>query len=499
LSSVYLAFDLGAESGRAVVGRFDAGRLSIQEMHRFPNEPVRAGGSVHWDVLRLWHEIRRGLQLAAAEFPALTGVGVDTWGVDYALLDRRGDLLGNPYHYRDSRTDGIPERVFKFVSAKEIYSATGIQFMQINTLFQVFAAMQTSPGLLNMAHHFVTMPDLLNYWLTGRITCEFTNATTTQMFDTRRGTWALSMLERLGIPTHFLKEVTQPGSRIGSLREDLKKEFGIRGAEVIAPACHDTGSAVAAISSRGRSVFLSSGTWSLMGAEVLAPVINETARTLNFTNEGGVGGTIRLLKNITGMWLLQCCRKCWQEEGRSHDYASLVALATAEPSLNSFIDPNDPSFLHPASMTDAIRGFCQRTGQAAPSEPAEFVQIIFESLALMYRSVVESLETLTGQMFEEIRVVGGGARNRLLNQFTADATGLRVIAGPVEATALGNIAMQMVATGAVGSIGEARSVIDASFPTEVFDPSGDARWQAAYERFRSLLPRTTRTSAHQSD
>jgi rhamnulokinase len=467
------------------MGHFDGGRLTVRELHRFANEPVRAGSSVHWDVLRLWHEIRRGLQIAAAEAPALAGIGVDTWGVDYALLDANGDLLGNPYHYRDTRTDGMPERVFAIVPPEEIYEATGIQFMQINTLFQVFASVQSNRRIVESAHHLVTIPDLLNYWLTGSIACEFTNATTTQMFDPRSGTWARPMLERLGIPTHFLHEVTQPGTRVGRLRDDLGT------AEVIAPACHDTGSAVAAISSRGNSAFLSSGTWSLMGAEVPGPIINETARALNFTNEGGVGGTIRLLKNITGMWLLQCCRKQWE----SSDYASLVALANPKPSLQTFIDPNNAAFLHPARMTGAIRAFCQNTGQAAPQTPADFVQVIFESLALMYRSVLESLETLTGNQFEEIRVVGGGARNKLLNQFTADATGIRVVAGPVEATALGNMAMQMVATGAVGSIAEARAIIDASFPTETFEPSGDPRWQAGYEYFIRIAARQSDLSA----
>jgi rhamnulokinase len=494
LSSVYLAFDLGAESGRAVTGHFDGGRLSIREIHRFANEPVRAGGSLHWDVLRLWHEIRQGLHIAAGEFPALAGIGLDTWGVDYALLGGNGELLVNPHHYRDSRTDGIPERVFSNVPAEEIYAATGIQFMQINTLFQVFAAARANPRLIELAQHFVTMPDLLNYWLTGNITCEFTNATTTQMFDPRRRTWARGMLERLGIPTHFLHEVTEPGTGIGDLREDLRKESGIAHAPVIAPACHDTGSAVAAISSRGQSVFLSSGTWSLMGAEMPEPIISETARTLNFTNEGGVGGTIRLLKNITGMWLLQSCRKQWQDEGKQSDYASLAGLAKSNPLLQTFIDPNHSTFLHPARMTDAIDRFCSDTGQTPPKDAADYVQVIFESLALMYRTVVESLQTLTGKQFDEVRVVGGGARNRLLNQFTADATGLRVVAGPVEATALGNIAMQMVATGQVASIADARSVIDASFPTETFEPSGEARWNAAYDQFRSCSQAGTRAA-----
>jgi rhamnulokinase len=484
LSSVYLAFDLGAESGRAVIGQFVDGRVTIREIHRFPNEPVSAAGSMHWDVLRLWHEMRRGLQIASSEYRSLAGIGVDTWGVDYALLAEDGALLANPHHYRDGRTDNVPEQVFSIVPADEIYAATGIQFMQINTLFQVFAAAHSNPRLLDLARYFVTVPDLLNYWLTGSITCEFTNATTTQMLDPRTKTWAKPMLERLGIPTRFLLPIIEPGTRIGSLRGDLVRDIGLV-SDVIAPACHDTGSAVAAISSSGDSVFLSSGTWSLMGAEVPEPIISQAARELNFTNEGGVGGTIRLLKNITGMWLLQGCRKQWQDEGKASDYGALVELADPKGSLHSFVDPNHSSFLHPADMPAAIHAFCVSTGQDPPESVADYVQVIFESLALMYRSVVESLEQLTGNRYREIRVVGGGARNKLLNQFTANATGRRVVAGPVEATALGNIAMQMVATGAVASIASARSVIDASFPTETFEPSGDARWEAAYDQFRS--------------
>lgn len=483
MSSTYLAFDLGAESGRAVVGTFAGGLLDIHEVHRFANEPVRAGGSLHWDVLRLWHEIQRGMSIAAERTKDIASIGVDTWGVDYALLTEEGSLLENPYHYRDERTDGMPEQVFARVPANEVYAATGIQFMQINTLFQVFAATRRNRRLVEMASHLLTIPDLLNYWLTNTIGCEFTNATTTQMLDPRTGTWATEMLTKLDIPVRILPQIVQPGTRLGPLREPLQQMSGLRKAVVIAPACHDTGSAVAAVKSTGRTAFISSGTWSLMGAEISAPIINEETRRLNFTNEGGVNGTIRLLKNITGMWLLQGCRKQWSLEGLPSDYAELVALGNPRPSLRMLIDPNDPMFLHPASMTEAIRRYCQESGQPAPERQQEFVQLILESLALSYRRVLESLQGVTGREYEEIRVVGGGARNRLLNQFTADATGRRVVAGPVEATALGNLAVQMAATGAVSSIQEAREVIDRSFPTEVFEPSNQAEWKSAYERF----------------
>ncbi|MBC8088502.1 MAG: rhamnulokinase [Phycisphaerae bacterium] len=465
----YLAFDLGAESGRVVLGTLADGVLSIQELHRFANEPVNAGGTMHWDVLRLWHEMRRGL----ASAPEVDGIGVDTWGVDFALLDEAGALLQNPVHYRDTRTDGIPEQVFEIVPRDEIYENTGVQFMQINTLFQVYALAQRHPDLLKAARHFVTIPDLLNYWLTGRITCEYTNATTTQMFDTRARDWARPVLQKLGIPTAFLQPPIEPGTDIGPLRAELGK------ARVIAPACHDTGSAIAAIEASGATAFISSGTWSLLGTEAPAPIITPQARAYNFTNEGGVGGTTRVLKNIMGMWLLQGCRKQWQ----ATDYASLVALAKPVSDLGSLINPDHPSFLHPHDMTAAIRAFCESTRQPLPATQSAYVQTIFESLALKYRYVLDSLAQVTRQTFRTIRVVGGGARNAVLNQYLADATGCRVLAGPVEATALGNLVMQLVATGAVESIAAGREIVAQSFPPEVFEPRGSGAWDAAYSRF----------------
>jgi rhamnulokinase len=469
----YLAFDLGAESGRAVIATLDRGKLAIEELHRFPNEPVRAGGTMHWDVLRLWHE----MQSALAKAPEVEGIGVDTWGVDFALLDETGALVQNPVHYRDPRTDGIPDRVFNIVSADEIYQNTGVQFMQINTLFQVFALAEQHPQLLRAASHFITIPDLLNYWLTGRITCEYTNATTTQMFDTRARDWARPLLDKLGLPTHLLQPVIEPGTAIGPLRPELGK------AMVLAPACHDTGSAVAAIAASGDTAFISSGTWSLLGTEAPAPIITRQARTFNFTNEGGVGGTTRVLKNIMGMWLLQSCRKQWQ----AADYASLVALAKHDPDLGSLIDPDHPSFLHPEDMTAAIDAFCRSTNQPVPESHAAYVQTIFESLALKYRYVLDCLSQLTGQTYRVIRVVGGGARNGVLNQYLADATGCRVIAGPVEATALGNVVMQMVASGAVDSIDAGRRIVAQSFPADIFEPRGAGAWDHAYTRFRQYV------------
>ncbi|HYP08841.1 MAG TPA: rhamnulokinase family protein [Bryobacteraceae bacterium] len=478
----YVAFDLGAESGRALLATLEKDALAIQELHRFPNEPVSAGGAMHWDILRLWHEMKRGLALA----PEIDSVGVDTWGVDFALLDDAGALMQNPIHYRDPRTDGVPERVFEIVSPDEIYENTGVQFMQINTLFQMYALVRKHPDLVRAARHFLTIPDLLNYWLTGQITCEYTNATTTQMFDTRARDWARPMLAKLGIPTLCLEPVVEPGTVIGALRPELGR------AQVVAPACHDTGSAVAAIEASGSTAFISSGTWSLMGTEAPAPVVTPEARSYNFTNEGGVGGTTRVLKNIMGMWLLQACRKQWQ----TVDYASIVAMAKTEPDLLSLVDPDDASFLHPQDMCAAIREFCAGTQQPVPETQAAYVQTIFESLALKYRYVLESLSNVTGRKYRRIRVVGGGARNRVLNQYLADATGCRVFAGPVEATALGNVVMQLVATGVVPSIAAGREIVARSFPPDVFEPRDSSAWDKAYPRFVHFVE--TATSAHRA-
>jgi len=484
--SAYLAFDLGAESGRAVVGRYGSGILSTDEIHRFANEPVLYNGELHWDAARLWLEIQKGLALAGSNSETkLDGVGPDTWGLDYALLGEKGTLLENPFQYRDRRTDGMVEKVCAVVSPVEIYERTGIQFMQINALYQLYAAHQKTPKLFQAVEKLVTIPDLFNFWLTGNAVCEFTNATTTQFYDPRKRGWAAELLDKLGLPTHMLTEVIQPGTVLGPLRRDVGRPAGIPEIPVIAPACHDTGSAVAAIESAGESVYISSGTWSLLGTEIPEPVINAQARRLNFTNEGGVCGTIRLLKNIMGLWLLQCCRREWCSGGQDFSYAELSEMAQTKPAFRSLIDPDHGSFLRSEQVTNTIAEFCRNTQQPVPGDPSAFARAVLESLALKYRFVLEQLEQLTGRTFEEIHIVGGGAKNRVLNQFTAEATGRRVIAGPVEATALGNVGMQMLAVGAVGSISEVRQIIARSFPTELFDPREHDQWQQVYTRFRT--------------
>jgi rhamnulokinase len=483
----FLAFDLGAESGRAMLGRLRRGTLDVTELHRFGNEPVRQNGSLHWDILRLWLEIKRGLERSSDH--QIDSVGVDAWGCDYALVGEQGVLLQNPYHYRDTRTDGIMEAVFKRVTPEQIYAITGIQFLPFNTLYQLYAACQATPRLIDAAATFGTIPDLINYWLTGEMTCEFTNATTTQFVDARTRSWATDLLRDLDVPTRLLPRVVEPGTIVGQIGADAPAL--LKGTPVVAPACHDTGSAVAAVHAHGHRAFLSSGTWSLLGTELHAPVITPRARELNFTNEGGVCGTTRLLKNIAGLWLLQSCRRNWADQGLRLEYDELLTLAgDHRHAFRSLFDPDHPMFLHPQSMVAAIATYCRETGQPEPDGPPGYVRSILESLAFKYRVVIESMEQLTGTPITELRIVGGGSRNRLLNQFTADCTGRTVVAGPVESSALGNIAMQMVATGAVASLADARTIIEHSFPVERFVPVAEDRWNREYRRFHSYLEPT---------
>jgi rhamnulokinase len=477
----YLAFDLGAQSGRAVLAHLQSGILTTEEVHRFANQPVEYGGSLHWDVTRLWFEVREAL--ARLGEVNLAGIGVDAWGVDYALLGERGEMLQNPYHYRDRRTDGVMEEVVSKVGKEEIYRATGIQFMPINTLYQLFAARSQTPELLKAAKHLLTIPDLFNYWLTGNAVCELTNATTTQMVDPVKRAWAVGLMQSLELPAHLPARIVEPGSIVGTLLPDVAGHLSLAGTTVIAPACHDTGSAVAAISARDGTAFLSSGTWSLLGTELDSPVITPDALRMNFTNEGGVNGTITLLKNVMGLWMLQGCRQSWTAQGRSYDHRELIELAARETAFRHLVDPDDESFFRPSDMLTAIDKFCTRTHQPVPQEPGAYVRSVLESLAFKYRFVLRNLELVCGKHIEQIRIIGGGSKNRLLNQLTADATGRRVLAGPTEATALGNVSIQILATGGASSLQEVRAIVDRSFQTQVFEPLETDRWDQHAERF----------------
>lgn len=486
-----LAFDLGAESGRAILGQFDGQRISLSDLHRFANTPVPLPDGLHWNVLGLWSEIRTGLAKAVQMTGGnLAGLGLDTWGVDFGLLDRRGVLLGNPYHYRDSRTDGMMEAVFARVPREEVFAQTGIQFMQLNTLYQLMAMSLAGDPALAAAETFLTIPDLLNYWLTGRKVCEFTNATTTQCYDPRRKTWARPLLERLGIPTGMFPEIIQPGTVLGELRGAVAEEAGAGSLPVIAPACHDTGSAVAAVPAREADfVWISSGTWSIMGVEAREPVVNEASLACTMTNEGGVNGTFRLSKNIMGLWPVQECRRTWAHQGRSFTYSDLTSLAAEAEPLRSVVDPDCSDFLKPGDMPARVAAYCRRTGQRVPETHGEVIRCLLEGLALRYRWVLERLEQLQGKRLETIHIVGGGTQNRLLSQFAANATQRLVVTGPVEATATGNLLVQALALGKVGSLAEAREVVRRSFDVETFepDPASAQAWDAAYAKLLELM------------
>ena len=483
----FLAIDLGAESGRAILGRIDD-RLTLDEIHRFPNGPVRVANHIYWDVLRLWAEVQNGMRIAAGSAGgSLAGIGVDTWGVDFGLLDSSDRLIGNPYHYRDVRTNGMIEAASQIVPLEEIYNQTGIQFMQLNTLFQLFAMRQEHDPALQGARTFLTIPDLLNFWLTGSKVNEFTDATTTQCYNPREKRWAAELLAALDIPGQIFGQIVQPGTVLETLRPSVAEDASCERIPVIAVGSHDTASAVAAVPAEGDDfIYISSGTWSLIGIESLEPIINADSLNYNLTNEGGVCDTIRFLKNIMGMWLLQECRRQWAKAGKNYSYDELTTLAAQAPARESFVYVGDDRFLAPGHMVERIQGFCQETSQPVPQSEAEIVRCILESLALEYRWSTEKFRELSGKALPVIHIIGGGSRNRLLNQFTADATGCEVIAGPVEATAIGNILMQAIGLGHLSSLEEGRSLVRRSFDVTSFAPQTTPDWDEAYNRYLAL-------------
>ena len=480
----YLAFDLGAESGRAICGTLQDETLAVEELHRFPNEPVRTADALSWDIERLWGEIQRGIRIANQRGFRPDGIGIDTWGVDYGLLDSSGKLLENPRHYRDARNSGMMEAVFARVPREEVFGATGIQFMQINTLYQLYAASLGTPRTLARAHRLLNIPDLFNYWLTGEARSEATIASTTQFFNPVTMNWAAGLLARLDLPREILCPIVMPGTALG-------KSLTPPHTSVYATAGHDTASAVAAAPADGGAewCYISSGTWSLMGLELDRPVIDDASLALNFTNEVGVAGKIRLLKNIAGLWLLQECRRAWMAEGITYSYEQLARMASGARPHVSAIDPD--AFLEPGGMPLKIAEYCRRTGQEPPATHGEYARAILESLALRYRQVIESLEILGGRKIATIHIVGGGSRNTVLNQFVADATGRRVIAGPSEATAIGNILVQAMGAGELRGLDQLRAVVRRSFPPVAVEPRAEATegadWERAYERYRSIV------------
>jgi rhamnulokinase len=479
-----VAVDLGAESGRVVVGTFDGEHLALEDAHRFPNLPVTLAGTLHWDFLRLFGEVTAGLRRAATSGP-VASVGVDTWGVDFGLLDARGRLLANPVHYRDRRTEGILDLAFAVVPREEIYAATGIQFMPINTLYQLYSMVRAGDPLLGQADRLLMMGDLFHHFLAGGAVAEYTNASTSQCLDPITRDWARPLVERFGIPTRILPPVVAPGTILGPLRADVATDTGLRDARVVAPGSHDTASAVVGAPLAGATTaYLSSGTWSLIGLEVPAPVITDVALAANLTNEGGVAGTVRLLRNVVGLWLVQESRRALWPAGDAPSYEELAALAEAAPAFTAFIDPDDERFLRPGDLPAHVRAYCAETGQPVPRDTGVLVRVLLESLALRYAVVVDELAAASGRPVEAIHVVGGGSNHRLLCRLTADATGLPVRAGPVEATAIGNLVVQAIAAGELASVAEARDLVARSFPITTHEPSGD--WAAARARFAAI-------------
>jgi rhamnulokinase len=460
----FLAIDLGAESGRAILGTLENRRLTLEELHRFQNTPVRLPTGLYWDTLRLFYEIRHALAICGRERKiALDGIGIDTWGVDFGLLGSDGALVDNPRHYRDARNNGMIEKTVAVVSREEIFRQSGIQFMQLNSLYQLHAMKLSGSPALKAATRLLFMPDLLNYWLTGVAKAELTIASTSQFYDPARRQWATDLFDRLGLPAEILPEIVAPGTKLGPLLPEIAESSGLSaGTPVYATACHDTASAVAAVPSEGSSwCYISSGTWSLMGAEVDAPVINETSLALNFTNEQGAGGKVRLLKNIAGLWLLQECRRDWALQGRQFSYAELTRMAEEAYTCGAIVDPN--AFHSPGHMPEQIAEHCRNTRQSVPDGPGTMTRCILESLAATYAKVLGNLETLTGARIDRIHIVGGGSQNTLLNRLAAAATGRAVIAGPVEATAAGNILVQAIGAEVISGLDEARAVVRRSF------------------------------------
>ncbi len=484
-----LALDLGAESGRAIVGAFDGHTIEIQEVHRFPNLSVRLPDGLHWDILYLFNEVKKGIRLAYKQYgESLISLGIDTWGVDHALIDAKGHMTFLPYHYRDSRTDHVMEEVFSIVPKDKIFFQTGIQFMSINTLYQLRSLLQTNPIAIQNAKTFLTIPDLLNYWLTGKRVSEFSIATTTQCYDPTSKNWAYSLMEKIGIPGDIFPEIVSSGTILGNLLPYVTQELGAYNLQVVAPACHDTASAVLSIpKSHVPSAYLSSGTWSLLGIESPNPIINQQSLAMNFTNEGGFDGSIRFLKNITGLWIVQECKRYWQSQGNNYSYADLTDLANTAAGHQAYIDTEWPEFLKPGNMPDKVRQYCALTNQPVPQDPGSIIRCVLESLALKYKEEFDALEVVTGQHIQQLNIVGGGSQNTLLNQCAANALKRKVVTGPVEATAFGNILGQLIALGKVETIDRAKEIVSNSCTLSTYQPQDIEEWQTAYPTYKQLV------------
>lgn len=484
-----LALDYGASSGRAILGKFDGERLTLEEVHRFSNDPVLVNDTLYWDTLRLFYEMKQGiLKCSRKGVSDLAGIGTDTWGVDFGLLNDSGELLGNPVHYRDKRNDGMMEKAFGIVPKKEIYDKTGIQFLKLNTIYQLLSMKLNNSQFLDRASTLLFTPDLLNYFLTGEKVTEYTIASTSQMLNAKKRDWDYSLIEKIGIPGNILTSIVDSGTIIGKISESIADELNIKSVPVIAIAGHDTASAVVAVPfSRSGSAFLSSGTWSLLGVETKEPIINDITFKYEYTNEGGFGKTIRLLKNIMGLWIYQECKRTWDKKGEDLSYQDIEQMASKAPHFTCFINPDDDIFLSPGNMPSKIQEYCKNTGQTVPEGKGAIVRCIFESLALKYRQSFEAIESIAGKSIPMLHVVGGGSQNKMLNQFTANAIGRIVSTGPIEATAAGNILCQLIALNQVKDLAEAREIVRKSFGTEEYMPRQITLWDEAYARYKALF------------
>lgn len=478
-----LAFDFGASSGRAIIGSFDGEKITLKEVHRFTNDPVDLGGTLYWDVLRLFYEIKQGI-VKAKIAGGFDSIGIDTWGVDFGLMDKNGRLLENPVHYRDKRTSGLVEESFKSVPRQKMYDITGIQFMELNTLFQLISLKKQRPEMLERADKMLFMPDLFAYFLTGKMCSEYSIASTSQLIDINTRSWSKELLDAFGIKESLFAPLTEPGTQLGNLSKEICEECGVESVPVISVCGHDTQSAITAVPCEsGDFAFLSSGTWSLFGTELQKPIVNETSLKINITNEGGFGGTTGFLKNIIGLWLIQESRRQWQREGKDYSYADLEKLALSEEPFKCFIDPDAPEFVPQGNIPERVREFCRKTGQYVPESVGEIMRCIYESLAMKYRMTFEKLCECTGKDYPVIHVIGGGTKDGLLCRMTASSCGKTVKAGPIEATVMGNVAVQLMSDGTIGSISEARKAVAASESLKTYEPENTDEWIKAYESF----------------
>lgn len=486
MSKRVLSFDFGASSGRAILATLENGKISLKEVHRFSNDPVSINGTFYWDVLRLFHEIKQGL-LKAKNEGGFDSIGIDTWGVDFGLLDRDGVLLENPVHYRDKRNAGMVERASKLISKNEMYSLTGIQFMDFNTAFQLLSIKENRPELLERADCLLFMPDLFAYFLTGNKVSEYSIATTSQLVDINTRDWSGTMLEKLGLPKRIFRKIIPAGSVTGYLSDEICEELGLEKVPVTAVCGHDTQSAITAVPSDEKDfAFISSGTWSLFGTETNLPIVNEKSYAFNVTNEGGYDYSTAFLKNICGLWLIQESRRQWKREGKEYSYAELEKAALEAKPFGSFIDPDAPEFGTPGDLPSRIADYCRRTGQHVPANVGETVRCIYESLAMKYRAVLEGIEDCTGKKYTHLNVVGGGTKDTLLCKMTANSCGVPVFAGPIEATVMGNAAVQFIACGEIKNVTEARRIIADSEEPKKYLPEDTAQWLKAYEEYKRV-------------